>query len=252
MKQKIIFLPIILFAGVPLLGIGSAQASSELTSFATVTFTIDSINNLTTPGLISPSDFGIFADFEQDNASYVNLSGDAAINDNNPAQFGSVPLITGTQFSHTFSITGSVNNGTFESYHLGLYGLSLLNSGLSDTYAVDLSFSYLLSASATGQNADTDVNIDYFSDEDPAFVGSDYVNHANIFGFPVTTATNAKGFSMTLAPGEAGYYLADVVIKGNLMAAPVPLPAAAWSFLAGLLGILGLKRRNPTTSEKVA
>jgi len=249
MKQNKIKLPAVLFAGLSLMGMSGAQASSELASSAKITFTIDNISNLTQPGLINPVDLGIFGSFEQDGSSYAYLNGDASINDNNPSelsQFSSLPELI---FSHTFAINGSANDGSLESYHLGFYGLSLYNNGLTDTYTVDLGFSYLLSASAAGQNADTDVSIDYFSDEDLSFVGSDYVTHSNIFGFPVSTANNSGTFSITLAPGAAGFYLADVVINGNLTAAPVPLPAAAWLFLAGLLGILGVKKRNNPAAQ---
>jgi hypothetical protein len=68
----------------------------------------------------------------------------------------------------------------------------------------------------------------------------------------LAAASNSGGFSIILAPGQSGFYLADVVINGNLAAAPVPLPAAAWSFLAGLLGIVGMKKRKLAFNEKIA
>ncbi len=41
----------------------------------------------------------------------------------------------------------------------------------------------------------------------------------------------------------------NVATDGNSEASPVPLPAAAWSFLLGLMGILGLKKRKSPPSE---
>lgn len=42
-----------------------------------------------------------------------------------------------------------------------------------------------------------------------------------------------------------------VTTEGYLDVSPVPLPAAAWSFLLGLLGILGLKKRKSPPDETV-
>jgi hypothetical protein len=211
MKRNNKLLPFVLFAGLPLLGMGYAQASSELTGSATISFSIDNISNLTNPGFISNDDLAIFGSFEQDSSSYAYLNGDAVINQDNPVVSGALPLLSGAFFTHTFSINGQAHNGSMESYHLGLYGLGLSNAeSSSGTYKIDLSFAYSLLASAAGQYADTDVSIEYFSDEDAAFNGSDYVNHANIFGFPLAAASNSGGFSIILAPGQSGFYLADV------------------------------------------
>lgn len=248
MKRLKKFLPLVFLTGLPLIGLSNAQASSEFSSYATIGFSIEGISNVTDfngIGVIT-SDLGISGSFEQDVSSYDNLTGDALINDLNPDEFGEIPPLVGTSYEHTFSIFGNVNNGSAASYHLGLYGFTLFNQSDIDTYTFNLGFSYLLSASASGENSDTDVFIDYFSDEDLSFTGSDHLNHSSVFSGPVADVGNSGPFNITLAPGEAAFYLADVVIKANLMATPVPLPATAWMFLSGLLGVFGVKKRRIT------
>lgn len=242
MKQLKKFLPMVFLAGLPLIGLSNAQASSEFSSSATIGFSIEGITNNTTG--ITSQDLAIFASFEQDSSSYANITGNALINDINPDDFGDVLSLPTTSYSHTFSISGNANNGSIDSYYLGLYGLGLFNTSLTDTYTVDLSFSYLLSSSASGEKSDTDVKIDYFSDEDFSFGGEDYVDHSYVFGFPVSNASGAGAFSITLTPQSAASYLADVVITGNLEASPVPLPATVWMFLSGLIAVVGLKKRR--------
>lgn len=237
-------IPVILIFSLPLLGICDAQASSQFSSAAAINFTIDNISNQTNPGTISSNDLAIFASFDQDKTSYDSVNGDATIHNLHPSESRSIPLNPGANYSHTFSLIGSANAGSLESYHLGLYGLTLFNAGTTDTYQVDLSFGYSLSANAGGQSADTDVSIDYFSVEDPLFSGADYLYHSSTLAGPVPSVGKSGVFSITLAPGQAGAYLADVVINGNLTAAPVPLPTAIWPFLTGLMGIVGFKKRK--------
>lgn len=247
MKRLKKFLPLVFLAGLPFIGLSNAQASSEFSSSATIGFSIEGISNDTDVyglGVIA-SDLGISGSFGQD-VPYDILTGDALINDLNPDEFSDIPPLIGNSYEHTFSIFGSVNNGSAESYHLGLYGFTLFNLSTIDTYTFNLGFSYLLSASASGENSDTNVSIDYYSDEDLSFTGFDYLYHSSVFGGPVADVGNSGPFNITLAPGEAVFYLADVVIKGNLMAAPVPLPATVWMFLSGLLGVFGLKKRRMT------
>ena len=245
MKQLKKILPLVFLAGLPLIGLSNAQASSEFSSSATIGFLIEGISNDTDVyelGVIT-SDLGISGSFGQD-VPYDIITGDALINDLNPDEFGEIPPLVGNSYEHTFSIFGSVNNGSAASYHLGFYGFTLFNQSDIDTYTFNLGFSYLLSASASGENSDTDVYIDYFSDEDLSFTGSDHLNHSSVFSAPVADVGNSGPFNITLAPGEAAFYLADVVIKGNLMAAPVPLPATVWMFLSGLLGVFSVKKRR--------
>ncbi|MDD2738903.1 MAG: hypothetical protein PHR94_08205 [Methylomonas lenta] len=245
MKRLKKFLPLVFLAGLPFIGLSNAQASSEFGSSAAIGFSIEGISNDTdVSGLgVITSDLGISGSFGQD-IPYDILTGDASINDLNPDEFSEIPPLVGNSYEHTFSIFGSVNNGSAESYHLGLYGFTLFNLSTIDTYTFNLGFSYLLSASASGENSDTDVSIDYYSDEDLSFTGFDYLYHSSVFGGPVPDVGNSGLFAITLAPGEAAFYLADVSITGNLMATPVPLPGAVWFFVSGMFGVFGLKKRK--------
>ena len=240
MKQKLYFLSVIGQFLVFLFTANTAQAAnSQFLSSANVVFSINNIINLTNPGFVSEDELAIVSFFEQDSNSTAFLSGDAVISaENSPISGESMSLLPGSIFSKTFSVNAGVNNGAVDSNHLGYFGLALINSPESlDEYQIDFELSYSLSSYANGQYADTGVTIEYFSEEDNLFYGSDYITHSSIFGTPGISANNTSSFSIVLTPGSAAFYLADVVITGNLTAAPVPLPAAAWLFLSGLFGV---------------
>ena len=236
MKHKFSFFSVLWRLIFLLLTIDIAQASnSQFSSSANVSFTITNITNLVAPGVVLEDELGIVSFFEQDSYSSAFLSGDAVINDqNSPIDGESLPLVAGSVFSKSFSISAGANNGSVDSNHLGYFGLALINSPDSlGEYQVDFELSYSLFSSASGQYADTGVSMEYFSEEDTSFYGSEYIIHSAVFGLPSASANNSGQFSIVLTPGSAVFYLAEAVITGNLTAAPVPLPATAWLFLSG-------------------
>lgn len=218
---------------------GNAQASASFDSTATLTYTITSIANDTHPG-----DFGnliINASFEQDTSasnSYQIINGVGTIDAANPAYSSLLTPQVGASFSRTFNVSGNLTGGTLESHHLGLFGLNFENLG-TDTYSIGVSLSYALSPSVAGPEADSDITLDWFNEDGSAF-GYYYV-YANQ---PSQGNAGPAVYNFTLGALAADALYADVAINGNLAAAPVPLPAATWSFLAGLLGILGLRKRK--------
>lgn len=255
MKQSTKYFPLIVLAGLPLIGLNNALASSDFASSAMIGFTIDNITNESNPGLIPP-DLQIGAAFALDSSSSVSLTGNVIFNADNPDAFGEVPTLPGTHYAHTFSLNGAAIDGSIDSFNLGTFSFAVFNFHTTDTFTIDLGFNYLLSAAAHAQNAETDiadtsVYIDYFSDQDFNFGGADYINSSSVFAVPFPVGDQIS-FSLTLAPGEHVIYEADVGITANLVGSPVPLPAAAWSFLAGLLGLLGIKKRNRSSEQQYA
>ncbi len=67
----------------------------------------------------------------------------------------------------------------------------------------------------------------------------------------IIVATDGLSTLIPFHPGAGASKMlsANVATDGNSEASPVPLPAAAWSFLLGLMGILGLKKRKSPPSE---
>jgi len=223
-------------AGYALLPPTNASASSAFTSYATLTYTINSIVNNVTPGDLSA--LVITGSFEQSVADSV-LTGDGAISDTNP-NVGPLTIV-GNTFSNTFAVNGSVSNGTVASHHLGNYVLSFVNNG-TDDYSINVTLAYTLSADASGEGADSDVTLDYFN-ADYSFSGYNAVN-ASVFGTPTNSVTDSAIYSFALPGSSYQNYSADVVINGTLQATAVPIPAASWLFISSLAGLIALGKRK--------
>lgn len=234
-----------LFAALALVSLSSghaAWAASAFSSYATITYTINSITNLSNPGDLSGLE--ILGYFEQPGApdSYVSTTGNGTVTADNPA-IG--PVSVGNSFTRTFAINGNVSDGTVDSSHLGWFGLEFNNTG-GDSYSVELVLDYELSASVSGQYGRTEIFLDYFN-TDYSVSGADFVS-ASIFGMPNATKSETSGsFVFNLGPNASEGLYADVRINGNLEASPVPLPGAVWFFLTGLLTFTGLRKQGTWT-----
>ncbi|CAD6880053.1 hypothetical protein [Methylomonas albis] len=146
------------------------------------------------------------------------------------------------QASGEFSVVGSVNDSEGQNIHsaqIATFALSFVNhSGQSRSFG--LSLDYLLHAVVVGEFANSAVQIsfgDYGYDELTAdlFSGQDNISLAGSSGV----------FNFDLAANETGSFSVNVGIVGDLLGTtPVPLPAAAWSFLVGLLGLLGVNKKR--------
>jgi hypothetical protein len=99
---------------------------------------------------------------------------------------------------------------------------------------------YQLSAAASGQFADSNINMDYYLGSD---VPVNVALNASVFDQANAAKNSFDTIVFNLDPGSSMTFHSDVTIDGNLSASPVPLPAAAWSFLAGLL-VLGRRAVN--------
>ena len=235
----------------PMFGVSNSEANSLFNSQATLSFTIDSISNVNNPGDLSG--LAILGSFEQAGSpvSYLSTTGNGSGIASNPS-VSEVSVTIGNPFIHTFSANGNVSSGTVEASNVGGYGLALNNTSATDDYKVNLTLAYNLSANASGEFADSDVFLDVFTNDNPlSSLGNIIINayalespNAGAIGsFPQYTFDIVHGSSLVLS--------SDVTINGNLQASPVPLPAAVWSFLAGFMGILGLKKRKTGSGETV-
>jgi hypothetical protein len=203
-----------------LLGVGNSEANSSFNSQAALTM---SIGTHSSDLLIN----GLFQGFS-DNGT---ISGDGTA----AAMFpNGSPMVTtsGDFVFDSFSAEGNASNGdVFGSINTGWYSLDFTNQSLS-TMTVSLTLNYQLSAAASGQFADSNVNLDYYMGSD---VPVNVALNASVFDQANATKNSFDTIVFNLDPGSSKTFHSDVTIDGNLSASPVPLPTAAWSFLAGLL-----------------
>ena len=235
-------LPLGMAISLSLLTVQAAHASSAFTSSATLTYTINSITNNTTPGNLTA--LAVQGTFQQAGTpdSFIFTTGDGSVTANNP------PLSIGGGFSKTFAVNGTVTDGTVGSHHLGWYDLGFNNTG-GDSYTIGVTLAYQLNAAVSGQFADSDVTVDYFNN-DNSFAGHDFVN-ASLFGMTNASKSGASGlFSFTLGPNASEGLYADVAINGNLQSA-VPVPGAVWLFGSAVVGMGAIGRRKNTASASV-
>ncbi len=243
-RNKHYLLSIALIAGT-ILFVPLTQASTTFFGSAALTFTINNITNLNPAHSTDLSGLEVLGYFDQGSDLtnyYVANSGDGAVTANNPGIF---PTAVTHSFSQAFTVSGSALNGTVDSRHTGLYNLAFTNTG-SDNYAIDLTLSYQLKADTAGLNAVNNVALEYFT------LNSGYSNYAAVGAFTLqdrlTDTQSVNGFftpiNFTVNSNDIELVSADVLITGTLEASPVPVPAAVWFFVSGLLAMLGLNKRS--------
>lgn len=243
MKKANRYSPILWAAvAVGLSGTQPVMAAAIHGASANLSYSVASIVNLTNPGDLSG--LQIAGSFQQIDSpvydggdySWSEIIGDGSVSAQNPA------LSSDSAFSYRFAVDTSLNSGVLNSHHLGWYGLEFTNLG-SDVYSISVRLTYVLQAAVTGESGTGSVSVDYFSTDGQTIAGYDRADAW--LGAPIAASFGQSDiFNFELAAGEAQGLFADVVIESHLEASPVPLPAAAWSFLAGLLGFLGVKKRR--------
>lgn len=228
----------------------NAQAAATFNSYATVTYTINSITNLTNPS--NPLELDILGTFglHQDEVEHFEIAGDdgsatLSLVDQGPtALFSPAPI----SYSRTFGLNGSTNTGgDITASYLALFDLDFLNNSATDNYNVDFTLSYSLSAAAAGDAASSDVAIDYgtFGDatfNGPAFSGADSVS-TNWEELSPAQLSYSQNFNFDLAAaGYAGLSVSARIFGYADQPAAVPVPSALWLFASGLLAIPGIKK----------
>jgi hypothetical protein len=225
----------------------SVQASSSFNSQSTISFGIgDLANGITATSAYTPADAAF---------SYI-FATPGSLGAVVPAVDNAVAVSSlGFGVAHTFEVNGYAAAGSFTSQHIGWYQLDFLNESAEDQQIV-LTLNYAIQASTHG-DADTDVIVDFSDALSSQLLGNAYFNNGllNVTSYDsdleIAADSSFMTYTFTLAQGEARSFYTDVTINGTLQPAAVPLPAAVWSFLAGLMGILGIKKRK-TTPAKLA
>ena len=229
-----------------------AQAAVTFDSSATLIYTINSITNLNPAHPNDLSALGVSGYFDQGTDAtnyYLATTGDGAVVANNPSY--SVDPVSSV-FGHTFNVSGSATAGSVDSLHTGLFGLLFDNSG-TDSYSIDVSLGYELSAAVAGLFATNSIALDYFTLTDSSIFGSiDALGAYTIDSGSLSDSQTLNGlfehiiFNIGAFDSTNGLDIlsANIAITSTIEPAAVPLPSVVWLFLSGLLGVLGFSKHK--------
>ena len=224
----------------------NVQAAATFSSYATVTYTIDSITNAANPGNFSG--LGITGSFALVPDQYIStITGEGSVT-SHLVDAGSTTLTPGvdSSYSRTFRLDGVASNGGLvEANFLAGFALAFRNTS-TESYDIGLTLSYEISSNAGGDNAFTDVTLIYYNEDESFsnFASPAYIQ-ASTEAFGTAFLQNSHAFNFTLAPDGSETLSVDAGITGTLQAAPVPVPSAIWLFGSALLATLsGIKKSN--------
>lgn len=219
-NRKKTFLSLVALLGVFFNITHDAMASSSFEGFAELTYNVSGVDL---------SDISITTEFDHhDNGSYGE----------------GVWLTAFTQNGNVdkFSVTGNVDDGEVNASYFGSYNLTVINNSYEQRI-VDVDVSYLLSAFASGENAQIFVQLE-----------DSFAGYADAYAYEVegdsTGLVDATGFTNTFsflvsANSQKTLNLLNVGVVGHAFGTtPVPLPAAAFSFLIGLIGMFGFNKKT--------
>ena len=171
-------LPILALACLAPLASQNAQASTTFSSYATVTYTIESLNNSANPGDFSG--LGITGSFELvPGQDFQVKTGNASVTAflSGAGTISLVPAI-GSSYSRTFQLDGTADNGGYvTASNLANFSLAFNNTS-TDSYDIGLTLSYQLSAATSGNDASTEVSLNYYN-EDESFSNLDTPDYIN-------------------------------------------------------------------------
>jgi len=222
----------------------NAQAAATFSSSATVTYAINSLVNSTNAGDFSG--LGIAGSFDLvPGQDYQTITGNGSVT---PSLTNSgttaLPPTIGSSYSRTFQLDGAANKGgVVTANYLAGFWMGFNNSSATDSYNVGLTLTYQLSANASGDDAFTDVLVNYYN-KDQTF------NNFNAPGY-ISASTQALGsafvqssrtFNFNLAPEGSETLAVDAGLTGTLQASPVPLPSGIWLFATALMAIPGIRK----------
>lgn len=249
---KIRLLPTLALACLSPLAFQNAQATETFSSYASMTYTIDSITNLTNTGDIS--ELNLTGSFElAPGQEFEIITGDGSVTPS-LLGYGDPSLIPGSSYSRKFQLDGTANNGgEVVTNYFTWFNLAFKNVSTTDSYAVGLTLYYELSAIGSSSSVSTDVTLNYFAEHinasgdstfDQIFIGTDIASVNPDFG--PTYLQNSSALSFTLAPKEFEAFYAGTGISGSLQASPVPSPSAIWLFASALLAMPNLRKAKRT------
>ncbi|MBS3965310.1 MAG: hypothetical protein KGZ80_12625 [Methylomonas sp.] len=215
-----------------------ANAASSFDTRASIQFVVQNLRNQSSPTSVVFSDVFIDASYEYRDSlkpepfrSWLIGSGGASVSVPDAPVSLTGPYADDTRvFNHSFNVLGNSGSGELVTHQLGWYSWTVSNNSATDTFSLDLNFSYLLDAATAGDFSQVVVSLTRFSDEVPAFDGFADIE-ASAFALSSVQVQNSMIQAFSLSPGQSRTFNVDVVVNGS---AVVPLPPAVWSFLLGL------------------
>lgn len=225
-----------------------ALAAAGYDSSVTLSYSIAVVNSTNslagdTTGLAI---FGTYQQPTDEFSFYASAGGDGSDQAGSPNP--PATTIAGT-FDAAFTASGSAHNGSVDSLHTGLCGLTFSNDGLYE-YDLAVSLDYALHAAANGEFATSAILFDYWDDANQ-LSGADYSAAATLTGQlqDQQSAAGSAIWAFTLAPGATAGLYAQAGIESHLASAdasPVPLPGAVWLFTSvlGGFGMSAFRKRQ--------
>jgi hypothetical protein len=219
-----------------------AEAVSVYTGSANVTINITGISNQSNPGSDYANDlyYSGFQKLDPSSGSIINGTGNVT-----PTFSGDSLPITQTvlpatlSLSQSMSINGTVSDGNIDSYYFGTTDITLTNMS-TDTYTINYIVDYVLSVETTGEFSEATTSIEGTN----LGIPGDYTEVYSHSDF--STLVNDSGtslLSLTLASGESTTFSSALAFSGYAVAT-VPVPAAFWLFLSGLMALPRLKKQR--------
>ncbi len=227
----------------------TGEAAASFSSYATITYTISSLSNLTTANDFSGLNITGSFDLVSGQATEV-IDGNGSVTltpiDSAPA---SITPQVGSIFTRTFKLDGEASNGgeVLASY-MTWSALGVENTSLTDSYDIGINLSYSLSANVSGDRAEdsafSDVTLNYYN-LDESFSGSEWMGAATP-DLSSDYLQNSQVFSFNLEPESLENLYTETRIASGLQASPVPLPSALWLFGSAILALPGVRKLKNT------
>lgn len=234
---------------------GEAFASASFSSQSVVNFSIEDVVGISSD-LSSLAMSGSFMrSGDEFPVTWTQTTGDATVVDDNPELEPAITTVAiGGTYSHSFSLSGQASDGMIDYNQVGWYKLGFVNNG-PDSFDITLKFSYQLSSDVLGAAVGGNSVLIGYEDDSGVYQGYDYIeamaqapelsNAAAVNGGPFT-------FTFTLdASNPSKDFYVNVNHVGYLEASPVPVPAAVWPFLTGLLGMVGMSKRKLLLAQSI-
>jgi len=234
--------------------IPTSIAASFYDATAGLTITLNDVTDLA-GNPVSAEDWGVMA--EGLSSPYIETNpfgdGSASASTSNDIALGSFLFLNiGDSVSQTAtsSASGTTNGGGFSQAATDSYFSNITNSTADITLIFSFGYDITAIAEAAGDIAAGDIaeanaQVSMFGTGVPGVAA---VARSDPFAGPPSfmDASTLGSFTIELGPGGFTQFQTEVWTIGNAFSDPsvVPIPAAAWLFGSGLLGLVGVARRK--------
>lgn len=220
-----------------------AEASTAFSGTGEVSITITSITNLSNPGTGYGNDiyYSGLTEFDPLNGPYKSGNGSF-----NPTPTGDLLPTNPTLVTESFSfqqglqINGTIINGEMSPYFVG-WSEILLDNFSADDYQINYTVNYNLSVLTNEEFSEST----FWLTGDGLGLNGDYVDvYSNSQISSSASANDSSALSLVVFGNDSASFYAELGFEGNAIASPVPVPAAIWFMLSGLLALPRFKIKH--------